>query len=213
MFSAANAATFLLYFALSAIMFYLPMLVIAAWHMSEIEAAAAFAPLSVFIALLSKRFGRLADRIGPAPLIAGGAMTIAAGYGWLALSVAGQDFWRGVLPPMALAGLGMSMVVAPLSTAIMAAVGDRQTGIASGINNAVSRTAGLIAVAALGGIVTAAYTGAGGTLSYGIAGVAPAHEAAMTAAFARVAWLAAGAAFAAGLLAAAIGQPSTQTGS
>ena len=213
LFSAANGATFLLYFALSAIMFYLPMLVIAAWGMSEIEAAAAFAPLSVFIALLSKHFGRMADRIGPAPLITAGGLTIAAGYGWLALSVAGKDFWRGVLPPMALAGLGMSMVVAPLSAAIMAAVGDSQSGIASGVNNAISRTAGLIAVAALGGIGTAAYTGAGGTLSYGIAGQASGHDAAMTAAFARIAWLAAAAAFGAGLLAATMGRLPSQTGS
>lgn len=213
LFSAANTATFLLYFALSAIMFYLPMLVIAAWEMSEIEAAAAFAPLSVFIALLSKRFGRLADRVGPAPLIAAGGLTIAAGYSWLAISVAQQDFLRGVLPPMALAGLGMSMVVAPLSAAIMAAVGDRQTGIASAINNAVSRTAGLVAVAALGGIVTAAYTGAGGTLSYGIAGDAAGHATSMTTAFARVAWLAAGAAFLAGIIAGTMGRPSSQAGS
>lgn len=206
MFSAANAATFLLYFCLSAIMFYLPMLVIAAWDISPIEAAAAFAPLSVFISLLSKRFGRLADRIGPAPVIATGAGVIAVAYGWLALSVTTQNYWFGVLPPMSLAGFGMSMVVAPLSTAVMASVQDTQTGVASGVNNAVSRAAGLVAVAAMGGIVTRSYVNAGGTVAYGIAADIGGHATAMTAAFSTLAWITCTVAACSALIAATMGR-------
>ncbi|MDB2369099.1 DHA2 family efflux MFS transporter permease subunit [Octadecabacter sp.] len=206
LFAAANGATFLLYFCLSAIMFYLPMLVIAAWDVSAIEAAAAFAPLSVFIALFSKRFGALADRIGPAPVVALGSATIAAGYGWLAISVAGQTYYADVLPPMSLAGLGMSMVVAPLSTAVMAAVSDRQTGLASGVNNAISRAAGLTAVAALGGIISRSYTEAGGNFAYGIAADGAAHATAMTAAFSSLAWITCATALLAALVAATMGR-------
>ncbi len=206
LFAAANAATFLLYFSLSAILFYLPMLVISAWNVSEIEAAAAFAPLSVFITLFSKRFGRLSDRIGPAPVIAMGSMAVAVGYGWLAVAVVSQNYWLGVLPPMSLAGFGMAMVVAPLSTAVMASVADTQTGLASGVNNAISRAAGLTAVAALGGFITRAYANAGGTAAYGIVSATDAHAAAMTSAFSTVAWMTCAVAGCAALVAAAIGR-------
>ncbi|MEL6958054.1 MAG: MFS transporter [Pseudomonadota bacterium] len=208
LFSAANGVTFLLYFCLSAILFYLPMLVVAGWAISEIEAAAAFAPLSIFIALLSKRFGVLADRIGPAPVIATGSAVIAAGYAWLALFVDGQSFWWGVIPPMSLSGFGMSMVVAPLSAAIIAAVGDDQTGIASGVNNAVSRTAGLIAVAATGGLIAAGYATAGGTLSFGLPGTSPLHAEAMTSAFATLAWICAALATLAAVMSLAMRDPA-----
>lgn len=209
LFAAANGATFLLYFCLSAIMFYLPMLVIAAWGISPIVAATAFAPMSVFIALLSKRFGTLADRIGPAPVITMGAITISAGYGWLAVSVTGQSFLTDVLPPMSLAGLGMAMVVAPVSTAVMAAVSDRQNGLASGVNNAISRAAGLTAVAAMGGIITRSYLAAGGTSAYGIVAEGAAHTTAMTAAFATLAWITCAVAAFAALVATAMGRQHT----
>ncbi len=207
-FSAANAATFALYFGLSAILFYLPMLVIAGWGVSEIETTFAFAPIAGFIALLSTRFGRLADRIGPGPVIAGGAFLVATAYLWLSFSVATRAFWTGVLPPMMLLGFGMAMVVAPVSTAVMAAVRDDQTGVASGVNNAMARIAGLIAVAAMGSVAALVYASQGGLASYGIASTTEGHDAAMTAAFATIARIAAGlAAFGALLAALAIRLP------
>ncbi len=191
-FSAANAATFALYFGMSAIMFFLPMLTVAGWNISEIEAAAAFAPLSIFIAAFSTRFGRLSDRIGAGPVIATGAATVALGYTALALVAPMQLYWLTVLPAMTVAGFGMAMVVAPLSTAVMGAVADQRSGTASGVNNALSRIAGLMAVAAMGSLIGFAYARAGGVFSYGETLSDDAHIAAMGAAFAIIAWVAAG---------------------
>ncbi|MEL6467406.1 MAG: MFS transporter [Pseudomonadota bacterium] len=189
-FSAANALSFTLYSALSMMFFFMPMTFIAGWGLSEIEASAAFAPMSVFISVLSARAGRLADRIGPAPLLFGGSLVVALGYASMAILAPYQNFWGHILPAMCLVGLGMSAVVAPLSTAVMGAVDETQSGTASGINNAVTRMAGLISVAAVGGIVSSLYTGAGGTASFGVESDAPGHGAAMTAAFVGLAWIA-----------------------
>ncbi|WP_147104146.1 MFS transporter [Tateyamaria sp. syn59] len=189
-FSAANALSFTLYSALSIMFFFMPMTFIAGWGLTEIETAAAFAPMSVFISLLSARAGKLADRIGPAPLLMGGSLVVAMGYATMALLAPYQNFWAHVLPAMCLVGLGMAAVVAPLSTAVMGAVEEDQSGIASGINNAVTRMAGLISVAAVGGVVAALYTGAGGLASFGIDSDTAGHGAAMTAAFSGLAWVA-----------------------
>ncbi|WP_299657507.1 MFS transporter [uncultured Tateyamaria sp.] len=189
-FSAANALTFTLYSGLSMMFFFMPMTFIAGWGLSEIAASAAFAPMSVFISLLSGRAGALADRIGPAPLLTVGSLIVASGYAAMALLAPYQDFWRHILPAMCLVGLGMSAVVAPLSTAVMGAVDEAQSGIASGINNAVTRMASLISVAAVGGVVGALYVGAGGSASFGIESDTEGHAAAMTTAFVGLAWIA-----------------------
>ncbi|MFT6535459.1 MAG: EmrB/QacA subfamily drug resistance transporter [Loktanella salsilacus] len=201
-FSAANLATFLLYFGMSAILFFLPMLTVVGWGLSEFKTIFAFGPLSGFIALLSTRFGRLADRRGPGPVIAVGACVVAIGYAVLALVVDGRDFWFGVLPAMGIVGFGMSMVVAPLSTAVMVAAGDGQSGIASGINNAISRIGGLTAVAAMSSVATIAYNLSGGPASFGERAAGDAHTAAMGSAFAAIVWVAAGFAAIAALAAA-----------
>jgi predicted MFS family arabinose efflux permease len=158
-FAGANVATFFLYFALSAILFYLPMLLIAGWGLSEAATAFIFLPLSLAVALLSGPVGRLSDRIGPRLPIAAGSLIVAAAFAGLAImSGAGlHGFWSGVFPLMVLMGLGMALVVSPLSTAVMTAVEDADTGAASGINNAVSRVAGLIAVAAMGSVTAVRY--------------------------------------------------------
>ncbi|KAA9008970.1 MFS transporter [Histidinibacterium aquaticum] len=187
-FSAANFVTFTLYFGLSAILFFLPMLVIAGWGIPAIYAVFAFAPISVCVMLFSRYFGRLAQRVGGGLVVCGGATLVALAYGWLTFAVETRDFWFGVLPPMALAGFGMSMVVAPISTAVMTSAEDHQTGAASGVNNAISRIAGLIAVAAMSAVVSRAYAASGGPASYGIPSERPGHVGAMIEAFASVAW-------------------------
>ncbi|RWN50128.1 MFS transporter [Mesorhizobium sp.] len=158
-FAGANVATFFLYFALSANLFYLPMLLIAGWGLSAAEVGFIFLPLSVLIALLSGPVGQWSDRIGPRFPIASGSLVVAVAFAGLALlAYAGiHSFWWGVFPLMALMGLGMALVVSPLSTAVMTAVEDKDTGAASGINNAVSRIGGLIAVAAMGSLAAWVY--------------------------------------------------------
>ena len=116
---------------------------------------------------------------------------MAAGYAAMAILAPNQNFWGHILPSMCLVGLGMAAVVAPLSTAVMGAVHEDQSGTASGVNNAVTRMAGLMSVAAVGGLVTALYTAAGGTDSFGVASDNAGHGAAMTAAFVGLAWIAA----------------------
>ncbi|MDJ0629054.1 MAG: MFS transporter [Rhodobacter sp.] len=188
-FSAANLLTFFLYFSLSAILFFLPMTVISAWDVAEAEASAAFVPLSVAIAALSAFSGRLADRFGPGPPIAGGAALVALAFAGLGATAPAQNFWGFVVPLMCLMGLGMALVVAPLSAAVMGGVTPDQTGSASGINNAVSRTSGLVAVAAMGSVAAMAYGLADGPDSFGATLADTAHIAASTAAFATIAWI------------------------
>lgn len=201
LFAAANAATFGLYFGLSAVLFFLPLLIVAGWNITEIEAAVAFAPISVFVSLLSTRFGRLADRIGAGPVIGIGSAVVALGYAALALVIPLQNYWFAVVPAMTIVGFGMGIVVAPLSAAVMGAVADVRSGIASGINNALSRIAGLIAVASMGSLVGFVYARAGGVFSYGETLQDPSHVVAMGSAFAAIAWVSAGLAAVASLIA------------
>lgn len=188
-FSAANALTFTLYFGLSAMLFFLPMTVITAWGVSEIEAAASFAPLSVFISLLSARVGKWSDTFGAGRMIALGSLIVAIGYVSLALTFPAQEFWGRVFPSMCVVGFGMAFVVGPLSTAIMANTPDEDSGTASGVNNAVSRVSGLVAVAIIGPVLAALYTKSGGTIGFGLPGEAPAHVLSSQVAFVAVVWV------------------------
>jgi EmrB/QacA subfamily drug resistance transporter len=200
-FSGANALTFALYFSLSAILFYQPMMLIAGWGITPALVAVIFLPIGICLTLLSSVSGGLSDRFGPAPLIAGGATLVALAFAGLALTAPLQNLWFCVMPLMTLMGIGMGFVVTPLSTAVMTSVADSDTGTASGVNNAVSRVAGLLAVAIMGGVVAIVFShavaGSGGeALSFGkptIAGqLAPAIEAvrimATNTAFSAVAW-------------------------
>ncbi|MEL6583615.1 MAG: MFS transporter [Pseudomonadota bacterium] len=149
-FAAANALTFFLYFALSSALFFLPMTLVTGWGLTELETVIAFLPLTIFIGLLSPRMGALADRLGPRPLLTLGTFTVAVAYAAMATGLPFQNFWLGIVGALSLAAFGMAMVVAPLSAAVMGSVGEDDSGAASGINNAMSRVAGLLAVAAMG---------------------------------------------------------------
>nr|WP_255599345.1 MFS transporter [Hasllibacter sp. MH4015] len=183
-FSAANLATFLIYFGLSTVLFFLPMTLIAGWGVAETLTSLAFAPLSVFIGALSAKAGAWSDKYGPGRMIGGGGMIVALAFAILGLSAPLQDFWLAVMPGTILLGLGLGLVVSPLSTAIMGSVPEDRSGTASGLNNAVSRVAGLIAVALMGSVAAQAYGAAGGMASFGEFSDTPGHGAAMTTAFA-----------------------------
>lgn len=190
-FSAANAVTFLLYFALSAVLFYLPMTLITGWRLPEVQVGLLFLPITVAIAAGSNLMGRLVERVGAAPLIGGGCALVAVAYASLAFGFGWQSFWGHVFPSMCLMGIGMMMVVAPLSVSVMGSAPADDAGAASGINNAVSRVAGLVAVAAMGGVASATYGYAGGPAGFGqpLGEAADLHRDASNAAFVTVAWV------------------------
>ena len=190
-FSAANAVTFLLYFALSAVLFYLPMTLITGWELPEVQVGLLFLPITVAIAAGSNLMGRLVERVGSAPLIGGGCALVAVAYASLAFGFAWQSFWGHIFPSMCLMGIGMMMVVAPLSASVMGSAPADDAGAASGINNAVSRVAGLVAVAAMGGVASAAYVAAGGPAGFGqpLQEAVELHRDASNTAFISVAWV------------------------
>ena len=160
-FSGANALTFLVYFALSGVLFFLPMAMVAGWGLSEAAVGTVFLPFTAVMAALSGPAGSYADRHGPRGPITLGALVVALAFAWLAWFTPTRSLVVAVYPAMLILGVGMGLCVSPLSTAIMGAVPDDHSGEASGINNAVSRLAGLVAVAALGIVVSAVFAAVG----------------------------------------------------
>jgi EmrB/QacA subfamily drug resistance transporter len=149
-FSGINVLTLLLYGALGGAFFLLPFDLIQVHGYSATLAGAVFLPFTIIVGVLSRWSGGLLDRVGAqVPLIAG--PTIAAvGFALLALSGPSTSYWSGFLAPVAIIGLGMAVTVAPLTTTVINAVPGHQTGVASGINNAVASVATLLAIAIFG---------------------------------------------------------------
>jgi EmrB/QacA subfamily drug resistance transporter len=148
-FLAANLLTFLLYGALGGGLYVIPFYVIQVRHYAPVEAGAVFLPVVAMMFFFSARVGAMAERFGERWLLAGGA--ICAGLGFLlfaALSAEGA-YWRSLLPGVLLLGAGMTLAVAPLTTAAMSSVPQEKTGVASAVNNALSRLAQLVAVSVL----------------------------------------------------------------
>jgi EmrB/QacA subfamily drug resistance transporter len=158
-FVGANLLTLLLYFALAGVLFFLPFVLIGAFGYSATAAGATLLPFSLIVGLLSSTAGKAMERFGARRMLTWGPVIAAGGLGLMALPGIGWSYWAGFFPAMLVLGLGMTIAIAPLTTTVMNAVASAHAGVASGVNNAVARVAGLLAVAVLGVVFAAALGG------------------------------------------------------
>lgn len=205
LFAVANAATLLLYFALGGIVVFLPLTLMEGHGWPAVEAGAVFLPFTVAMAVVSPLAGRLVDRAGFRPLLVLGPLVVAGAFVWLGEGVRAGLYLSGVAPAMMALGVGMGLSIPPLTAAVLADAGEERSGIASGVNNAVARVAGLLAVAVLGLVASLLYRAATGAEGVGFAAPVVVADAVRAAAvvdtFAVLARIAAGVCLAAGVLA------------
>jgi EmrB/QacA subfamily drug resistance transporter len=148
-FASANAITFVVYAALGGVFFLFVVFLQTVLGYSALEAGASTLPISITLLLLSSRSGALAQRIGPRWQLTIGPFLLAAGMLLMRRIEPGDSYVAAVLPAVLVFGLGLAAVVAPVTATALAAVDAGHAGIASGVNNAVSRVGQLIAVAVL----------------------------------------------------------------
>jgi EmrB/QacA subfamily drug resistance transporter len=156
-FSAGNVETLAMYAGLAVLFFFLVLFMQQIGGYSPLKSGLATLPVTLVMFFLSKRFGALADRFGPRLFMGVGPLVAACGLLLFQLTGLRLDYVSEVLPGLLVFSLGLSMTVAPLTAAVLAGVEERQAGIASGVNNAIARVAGLLGTAAVGAVVAVSF--------------------------------------------------------
>jgi hypothetical protein len=157
-FAFGNIETLAMYGGLSAVIFFLVLFLQQVAGYDALEAGLATVPITVVMFALSRRAGRLADRFGPRWFMGCGPLVAAAGLALLQRVDADFDYVTDLLPALLIFALGLAATVAPLTATVLADADERNAGIASAVNNATARIAGLLAVAALGAVVAGQFS-------------------------------------------------------
>ena len=167
-FSAGNIETFSMYAGLAVLFFFLVLFLQQVGGYSPLQSGLALLPVTIVMFTLSRRFGALADRFGPRIFMGGGPLVAACGLLLFQRIRVHVDYASEVLPGVLVFALGLAMTVAPLTAAVLAGAEQSQAGIASGVNNAIARVAGLLGTAAVGAAVAGSF---GSALDGHLAGV------------------------------------------
>lgn len=154
-FTGTNLLTVFLYGCLSATLFLLPYELDVRRGLSPAETGLALMPFGVIVAIGSRFTGGLSDRFGQRLFLVLGSILVSVACAWLALALG--NFWIGVMAPLILLSVGMTVIISPLTTAVMNAVPENRAGAASSVNNAAARVGGLLAVAAVGALAGMIY--------------------------------------------------------